>query len=100
MSSDLIGHSPDHLTAGDKRCMFITQRGPDNVQLRGVAICAEGLEDKARKDLKVSLDLVQSFIIQGEPEYVINDKLQSILVSSYQNGELGNIFSTVKYQAS
>ena len=100
MSSDLIGHSPDHLTAGDKRCMFITQRGPDNVQLRGVAICAEGLEDKARKDLKVSLDLVQSFIIQGEPEYVINDKLQGILVSSYQNGELGNIFSTVKYQAS
>ncbi len=100
MSSDLIGHSPDHLTAGDKRCMFITQRGPDNVQLRGVAICAEGLEDKARKDLKISLDLVQSFIIQGEPEYVINDKLQSILVSSYQNGELGNIFSTVKYQAS
>jgi len=100
MSSDLIGHSPDHLTAGDKRCMFITQRGPDKVQLRGVAICGEGLEDKARKDLKISLDLVQSFILQGEPEYVINDKLQSILVSSYQNGELGNIFSTVKYQAS
>jgi len=100
MSSDLIGHSPDHLSAGDKRCMFITQKGPDKVQLRGVAICAEGLEDKARNDLKISMDLVQSFMIQGEPEYAINDKLQNILVTSYQNGELGNIFSTVKYQAS
>ena len=100
MSSDLIGHSPDHLTAGDKRCMFISQKGPDNMQLRGVAICAEGLENKARNDLKVSMDLVQSFIFQGEPEYAINDKLQNILVTSYQNGELGNIFSTAKYQAS
>ena len=100
MSSDLIGHSPDHLIAGDKRCMFITQNGPDRMQLRGVAICTEGLEDKARNDLKISMDLVQSFIGQGDPEYVINDKLQNILVASYQNGELGNIFSTVKYQAS
>ncbi|MHA1444051.1 MAG: hypothetical protein ACTSR4_04805, partial [Candidatus Hodarchaeales archaeon] len=91
MSSDLIGHSPDYLTAGDKRCMFISQEGPDKMQLRGVAICTEGLEEKARNDLKISMDLVQSFIGQGEPEYVINDKLQNILVTSYQNGELGNI---------
>jgi len=100
MSSDLIGHSPDHLSAGDKRCMFITQKGPDEVQLRGVAICMEGSEEKAQNDLKIAMDLVQSFIFQGEPEYVINDKLQGILVTSYQNGELGNLFSTVKYQAS
>jgi hypothetical protein len=100
MSSDLIGHSPDHLTAGDKRCMFISQKGPDKVQLRGVAICTEGLEEKARNDLKVSMDLVQGFMFQGEPEYAINDKIQNMLVTSYRNGELGNIFSTAKYQAS
>jgi hypothetical protein len=100
MSSDLIGHSPDHLTAGDKECFFVTQKGPNNIQLRGVAICGEGNEETARNDLKVTMDLVHSFMSQGEPEYAINDKIQSILVRSYQKGELTNGFAMARYQAS
>ncbi|MHA2345402.1 MAG: hypothetical protein ACXACP_01655 [Candidatus Hodarchaeales archaeon] len=100
MSSDLIGHSPDHLTAGDKRCVFITKKGPNEVQLRGVAICGEGSEDIARNDLKVSIDLVQGYMQQGEPDYAINDRIQGVLVQSYQKGELSNGLSITNYQAS
>ena len=100
MSSDLIGHSPDHLTAGDKRCVFVEQKGPNQVQLRGVAICGEGSEETARNDLRVTLDLVHTFMLQGEPEYAINDKIQAILVKSFQKGELSNGFTVAKYQAS
>jgi hypothetical protein len=100
MSSDLIGHSPDHLKAGDKRCVFVTRKGPNSVQLRGVAICNEGSEETAKNDLRVSLDLVHSFMLQGEPEYAINDKIQAILVKSFEKGELSNGFTVAKYQAS
>ncbi len=100
MSSDLIGHSPDHLKAGDKECVFVTKRGPNQVQLRGVAICHGGHEEIARNDLKVSLDLVHRVMLQGEPEYAINDKIQNILVRSYQKGELTNGLALAKYQAS
>jgi hypothetical protein len=100
MSSDLIGHSPDHLKAGDKRCVFVTRNGPNSVQLRGVAICSEGSEETAKNDLRVSLDLVHSFMLQGEPEYAINDKIQAILVKSFEKGELSNGFTVAKYQAS
>ncbi|MHA1976526.1 MAG: hypothetical protein ACW98F_03250 [Candidatus Hodarchaeales archaeon] len=100
MSSDLIGHSPDHLTAGDKECVFITQKGPNQMQLRGVAICQGGQEETARNDLKVSMDLVHRVMLQGEPEYAINDKIQGILVKSFQKGELTNGFALARYQAS
>ncbi len=100
MSSDLIGHSPDHLTAGDKECVFVTQKGPNQVQLRGVAICNGGHEETAKNDLKVSMDLVHRIMLQGEPEYAINDKIQAILVKSFQKGELTNGLSLAKYQAS
>lgn len=100
MSSDLIGHSPDQLTAGDKKCVFITKKGPNEIQLRGVAICGEGSEDVARNDLKVSMDLVNGYMQQGEPEYAINDRIQGVLVQSYQKGELVNGFSSTRYQAS
>ncbi len=100
MSSDLIGHSPDHLTAGDKECVFISHKGPNQAQLRGVAICKGGHEETARNDLKVSMDLVHRVMQQGEPEYAINDKIQGILVKSFQKGELTNGFALAKYQAS
>ena len=100
MSSDLIGHSPDHLTAGDKECVFISQKGPNQMQLRGVAICQGGQEETARNDLKVSMDLVHRVMLKGEPEYAINDKIQGILVKSFQKGELSNGFALAKYQAS
>ena len=100
MSSDLIGHSPDHLKAGDKQCVFVTRKGPNSIQLRGVAICNEGSEETARNDLRVTLDLVHSFMLQGEPEYAINDKIQAILVKSFEKGELSNGFTVAKYQAS
>lgn len=92
MSSDLIGHTPDHLTAGDKRCVFITQNGPNNAQLRGVAICSEGFEQNARNDLTISMNLVRGFLQKGEPEYSVNDKLQGMLVNGYQQGIISNIF--------
>ncbi len=91
MSSDLIGHTPDHLTAGDKRCVFITQNEPNNAQLRGVAICLEGFEQNARKDLISSMNLVRELLQKGEPEYSINDKIQGLLVQGYYNGAISNI---------
>ncbi len=100
MSSDLIGHTPDHLTAGDKRCVFISKSGPGNSQLRGVAICSEGFEQHARNDLKISMDLVKKFIEHGEPEYAINDKMQGFLVQGFNSGTLGSIFQNSSFHAS
>jgi hypothetical protein len=100
MSSDLIGHTPDHLTAGNKRCVFISRSGPGNSQLRGVAICSEGFEQHARKDLKKSMNLVKDFIEHGEPEYAINDKMQGFLVNGFNSGTLDKIFQESGFHAS
>ncbi|MFX0084565.1 MAG: hypothetical protein ACFFAU_02745 [Candidatus Hodarchaeota archaeon] len=100
MSSDLIGHTPDHLTAGNKRCVFISKPGPGNSQLRGVAICSEGFEQHARNDLKISMNLVKNFMEHGEPEYAINDKMQGFLVQGFNSGTLGSIFQNSSFHAS
>jgi len=100
MSSDLIGHTPDHLTAGDKRCVFISQVGPQNSQLRGVAICPAGLEKNARDSLTVSMNLVKKFLENGEPEYAVNDKIQGLLVKGFHNGSIDNILKLTKFHAS
>jgi hypothetical protein len=91
MSSDLIGHTPDHLTAGDKRCVFMSQVGPEDAQLRGVAICSEGSEENARNDLFITMSLVKKFLKKGEPEYAINDKIQRNLVHGFKNGSINSI---------
>ena len=100
MSSDLIGHTPDHLTAGDKQCIFISQPGPHNSQLRGVAIFNTGFEQSARKDLAASMNLVKEHLERGEPEYAINDKLQGLLVSGFQNGSIDSILKSDNFHAS
>ncbi|MFX0050334.1 MAG: hypothetical protein ACFE8U_03485, partial [Candidatus Hermodarchaeota archaeon] len=101
MSSDLIGHTPDHLTAGDKRCVFMSQGGPENSQLRGVAICSEGSEQSARKDLAISMNIVRKLLMKGEPEYAINDKAQGLFVQEFQNGTVKNALGdNIDFQAS
>ncbi|UCG90071.1 MAG: hypothetical protein JSU57_06310 [Candidatus Heimdallarchaeota archaeon] len=100
MSSDLIGHTPDHLTAGDKRCVFISQVGPQNSQLRGVAICSVGLEKNARDNLNVSMNLVKKLLENGEPEYAVNDKIQGLLVKGFHNGSIDNILKSANFHAS
>ena len=94
MSSDLIGHTPDHLTAGDKQCVFISQLGPHNSQLRGVAIFNAGFEQSARNDLAASMKLVKGLLEKGEPEYAINDKIQGLLVNGFQNGSIDSILKS------
>lgn len=101
MSSDLIGHTPDHLTAGDKRCVFISQVGPKNSQLRGVAICSEGSEQNARNDLVISMSIVKKLLMKGEPDYAINDKAQGLLVQGFQNGIIKSALKNISdFQAS
>ncbi|UCE15042.1 MAG: hypothetical protein JSV04_07645 [Candidatus Heimdallarchaeota archaeon] len=100
MSSDLIGHTPDHLTAGDKRCVFVSQVGPQNSQLRGVAICTAGQEKHARDNLAASMDLVREFLEKGEPEYAVNDRIQGLLVKEFHNGSIKNIMKASKFHAS
>jgi hypothetical protein len=100
MSSDLIGHTPDHLSAGNKRCVFVSESGPGNSQIRGVAICSEGFEQQARSDLDISMNLVKDFMEHGEPEYAINDKLQGLLVEGFNSGTLGNIIQECNFHAS
>lgn len=100
MSSDLIGHTPDHLTAGDKRCVFVSQVGPQNSQLRGVAIFSAGFEKSARDDLKVSMNLVKGLLEKGEPEYAVNDKIQGLLVNGFQNGSIDSILKSAYFHAS
>ncbi|MHA1972151.1 MAG: hypothetical protein ACTSW1_04090 [Candidatus Hodarchaeales archaeon] len=100
MSSDLIGHKPDYLSAGDKQCVFISQTGPSNVQLRGVAIYNSGEEASARKDLYFSMNLVKQLLSEGEPEYAINDRVQSFLVQSFQKGSLESVFNQTIFHAS
>lgn len=100
MSSDLIGHTPDHLSAGNKRCVFVSESGPGNSQIRGVAICSEGFEPQARNDLDISMSLVKDFMEHGEPEYAINDKLQGLLVEGFNSGTLGNIIQERNFHAS
>ncbi|MFX1282252.1 MAG: hypothetical protein ACFFB5_01295 [Promethearchaeota archaeon] len=100
MSSDLIGHTPDHLTAGDKRCVFISQVGPQNSQLRGVAIYSAGLEKTARDNLTVSMNLVRKFLENGEPEYAVNDKIQGLLVRGFRNGSIDKILKSANFHAS
>ncbi|MFX0122676.1 MAG: hypothetical protein ACFFAE_03505 [Candidatus Hodarchaeota archaeon] len=100
MSSDLIGHTPDHLTAGDKRCVFVSQVGPHNSQLRGVAIFNAGFEKSARDDLQASMNLVKGLLEKGEPEYAVNDKIQGLLVNGFHNGSIDSILKSAKYHAS
>ncbi len=100
MSSDLIGHTPDHLTAGDKRCVFISQIGPQDSQLRGVAICSSGSEKTARESLTASMSLVNELLKNGEPEYAVNDRIQGILVKGYQNGSIDSILKATNFHAS
>ena len=100
MSSDLIGHTPDHLTAGDKRCVFESQVGPQNSQLRGVAICSAGFEKNAREDLAASMNLVKKLLENGEPEYAVNDKIQGLLVKEFHNGSISSILKTADFHAS
>ncbi|UCG02996.1 MAG: hypothetical protein JSW11_03215 [Candidatus Heimdallarchaeota archaeon] len=100
MSSDLIGHTPDHLTAGDKRCVFVSQLGPHNSQLRGVAIFNAGLEKSARNDLTASMNLVKRLLEKGEPEYAINDKIQVLLVNGFHNGSIDSILKLADFHAS
>ncbi|MFX0172489.1 MAG: hypothetical protein ACFE9L_11260 [Candidatus Hodarchaeota archaeon] len=101
MSSDLIGHTPDHLTAGDKRCVFMSQGGPENSQLRGVAICSEGSEQTARNDLAISMNIVRKLLMKGEPEYAINDKAQGLFVQGFQKGTIKNVEGNIiDFQAS
>jgi hypothetical protein len=100
MSSNLIGHTPDHLTAGNKRCVFISKSGPHNSQLRGVAIYSEGYEQNARNDLDISMNLVKECLEQGEPEYAINDKIQGLLVQGFNSGTLGNFLQESNFHAS
>ncbi|MFX1504960.1 MAG: hypothetical protein ACFFDC_02495 [Promethearchaeota archaeon] len=95
MSSDLIGHTPDHLIAGDKQCVFISQLGPHNSQLRGVAIFNAGFEQRARNNLAASMKLVKRLLEKGEPEYSINDKIQGLLVNGFQNGSIDNVLKSV-----
>ena len=100
MSSDLIGHTPDHLTAGDKRCVFTSIAGPENTSLRGVAICKAGNENLAKSDLETSMNLVRRLLERGEPEYSVNDKIQGILVQGFQDGTVDSILSTKDFHAS
>ena len=100
MSSDLIGHSPDHLTAGDKQCVFVSKVGPQNSQLRGVAIYSTGFEKNARDNLDVSMNLVKNLLENGEPEYAVNDKIQGLLVKGFNNGSIDNIFKPANFHAS
>ncbi len=100
MSSDLIGHTPDHLTAGDKRCVFISQIGPQDSQLRGVAICSSGSEKTARESLTASMNLVKELLKNGEPEYAVNDRIQGLLVKGYQNGSIDSILKASNFHAS
>lgn len=101
MSSDLIGHTPDHLTAGDKRCVFMSQVGPEDTQLRGVAICKEGSEENARNDLYITMNLVKKLLKKGEPEYAINDKIQRNLVHGFKNGSINSILKdAIEFHAS
>ncbi|NHJ01962.1 MAG: hypothetical protein EAX86_07435 [Candidatus Heimdallarchaeota archaeon] len=100
MSSDLIGHTPDHLTAGDKRCVFTSVMGPANTSVRGVAICKAGNENLAKTDLALSMKLVKGLLEKGEPEYSINDKIQALLVQAQQNGTIDSILNTTDFHAS
>ncbi|MHA2203492.1 MAG: hypothetical protein ACW991_07365 [Candidatus Hodarchaeales archaeon] len=100
MSSDLIGHTPDHLTAGDKRCVFVSQVGPHDSQLRGVAIFNAGFEESARNDLKASMNLVKGLLEKGEPEYAVNDKVQGLLVNGFHNGSIDSILKSANFHAS
>ncbi|MFW9777310.1 MAG: hypothetical protein ACFFE8_00570 [Candidatus Heimdallarchaeota archaeon] len=100
MSSDLIGHTPDHLTAGDKQCVFTSQTGPDNAQLRGVAIYAEGNEHHARKDLEFTMNLVKTLLGQGEPAYAVNDLVQQVLIQEFQKGSINTLLHRGNYHAS
>jgi hypothetical protein len=100
MSSDLIGHTPDHMTAGDKQCVFVSQLGPHNSQLRGVAIFNAGFEQSARNDLVASMNLVKGLLEKGEPEYAINDKIQGLLVNGFQNGSINSILKSDNFHAS
>jgi len=100
MSSDLIGHKPDYLSAGDKECVFISQSGPSDIQLRGVAIYKSGEESSARKNLFFSMNLVKKLLSEGEPEYAINDRVQNLLVQSFQKGSLESIFNQSVFHAS
>lgn len=100
MSSDLIGHTPDHLTAGDRQCIFVSQIGPKNSQLRGVAIYDTGLEKNARNDLTASMNLVRKLLENGEPEYAMNDKIQGLLVDGFLNGSITNIMKSDSFFAS
>lgn len=100
MSSDLIGHTPDHMTAGDKQCVFISQAGPENAQLRGVAICAEGDEQHAHYDLKVAMNLVKELLGQGEPAYAVNDLAQQLLVQGFKSGTINTLLKIGDFHAS
>ncbi|MFW9854050.1 MAG: hypothetical protein ACFFFG_03290 [Candidatus Thorarchaeota archaeon] len=100
MSSDLIGHTPDHLTAGDKQCVFTSQIGPDNAQLRGVAIYAEGNERHARKDLEFTMNIVKTLLGQGEPAYAVNDLVQQFLIQEFQKGSINTLLQRGNYHAS
>jgi hypothetical protein len=100
MSSDLIGHTPDFLSAGDKQCVFISQTGPSNIQLRGVAVCTIGQESVAKNTLLLSMNLVKKYLEKGEPEYAINDKIQGLLVHGYKSGALESLFQITDFHAS
>jgi hypothetical protein len=100
MSSDLIGHTPDHMTAGDKQCVFTSQAGPDNAQLRGVAIYAEGNEHNARNDLEFTMNLVKTLLRQGEPAYAVNDLVQQVLIQGFKNGSINNLLQKDNFHAS
>ncbi|WP_455463008.1 hypothetical protein [Candidatus Hodarchaeum mangrovi] len=100
MSSDLIGHTPDFLSAGDKQCVFLSQAGPSDIQLRGVAVCAIGQESVAKSTLLFSMNLVKKYLEKGEPEYAINDKIQGLLVSGYKSGALEGFFQITDFHAS
>ncbi|MHA2226786.1 MAG: hypothetical protein ACXAC8_16355 [Candidatus Hodarchaeales archaeon] len=101
LSSDLIGHAPDHLTAGDKRCVFVSNNGTQqDSQLRGVAICSAGFEERARNDLSLSMKLVYEMLETGEPEYAINDKIQGLLVQGFQNGSVNSLSTKQNIPAS
>lgn len=78
MSSDIIGQGPDHLVAGNKKLVFI-----NNDKLRGVAICENGVEIKAKKQLNLSIELVRYLLESGEPEYSLNDKIHEMLTKSH-----------------
>ncbi|WP_455143070.1 hypothetical protein [Candidatus Hodarchaeum mangrovi] len=100
MSSDLIGHTPDFLSAGDKQCVFLSQAGPSDIQLRGVAVCTIGQESVAKSNLLFSMNLVKKYLEKGEPEYAINDKIQGLLVSGYKSGALEGFFQITDFHAS